>query len=266
MTQIATPTPTTHHESTTTMTATIRTAAQIADTIARLSAAQAETEATVTSLNARIASRGAPEADPLALADRLLGSSAPVDTLTEELRAAQTRAGQLTQAIRAAHTEHAAAQRAEARAILAAAAPELRKARADVLKAADALADALATADALNDRLAVAGADLEIGPRGLGCPDRDGRWSVAAPAAEIREFIAREYREAARARLVAAAPSSKLIRVRLLGSVAGAQAGAVVDLPEHIAALAIFDNHAIQTAEPLQDAPRPAGAAAVFEW
>lgn len=245
---------------TTTMTTTTRTAAQIADTIARLSAAQADTEATIASLNARIASRGAPEADPLALADRLLGSAAPVDTLTEELRAAQTRAAQLAQAIRAAHTEHAAAQRAEARAILADAAPELKKARADVLKAADALADAMAADDALRDRLAIAGADLDGIPRGLGCPDRDGRWSVAAPAAEIREFIAREYHDAARARLASAPPSSKMIRVRLLGAVAGARPGAVVDLPEHIAALEIFDNHAIQTAEPLQDAPRPAGA------
>lgn len=239
---------------------TTRTAAQIADTIARLSAAQAETEATIASLNARIASRGAPEADPLALADRLLGSAAPVDTLTEELRAAQTRAGQLAQAIRAAHTEHAAAQRAEGRAILAAAAPELKKARADVLKAADALADAMAADDALRDRLAARGADLDGIPRGLGCPDRDGRWSVAAPAAEIREFIAREYRENARARLVSAAPSSKLVRVRLLAPVAGAQAGAVIDLPEHVAALEVFDNHAVQTSEPLQDAPQPAGA------
>jgi hypothetical protein len=257
------PTTTTTTPTTTTpeaMTMTTRTAAQIADTIARLSAAQAETEATIASLNARIASRGAPEADPLALADRLLGSTAPVDSLAEELRAALTRAAQLAQAIRTARTEHASAQRAEGRAILEAAAPERRAARSAVLKAADALADALAAADALNDRLAVAGADLEIGPRGLGSRDRSDRWSIAATAAEIREFIASEYRENARAKLVSAAPSSKLVRVRLLAPVAGAQAGAVVDLPEHIAALEIFDNHAVQTAEPLQDAPRPAGA------
>lgn len=237
-----------------------RTAATIADTIGRLSAAQAETEAIIASLNARIASRGTPDADPLALAERLLGSADPVDSLAEELRAALTRSGQLAQAIRAAQAEHASAQRAEARAIREAAAPDLRAARSAILKAADALADALADADALNDRLAAAGADLDNGPRGLGCPDRSGRWSIAATASEIREFIASEYRDNARERLVSAAPSSKLVRVRLLSNVAGAQAGAVVDLPEHVAALAIFDGHAAQTSEALQGAPRPVGS------
>jgi hypothetical protein len=243
----------------TTMT-TPRTAAQILDTITRLCAAQVEAEATIATLNARIATRGAPVADPLALADRLLGTSAPVDTEAEELRAAQVRAGQLAQAIRAARIEHEHAQRAEAREILAAGAPARRKARADVLKAADALADALAAADQVDADLAAAGADLDGAPRGLGCPDRHGRWSVAATAAEIRDFIASEYREQARARLVAAAPSSKMLRVRLNAPVAGHAAGAVVDLPEHVAALAIFDNQAVQTTDPLASAPRPVGA------
>jgi hypothetical protein len=247
------------------MTTTTRTAAQIADTLSRLSTALAEAEATIATLNARISTRGAPDADPLEMAARLLGSSAPLDTDAEELRAALTRRDQLAQAIRAAHLEHERTQRAEAREILEAGAPARKKARADVLKAADALADALAAADKVDADLAAAGADLDGVPRGLGCPDRSGRWSIAATAEEIRELIASEYRDAARARLVAAAPSSRMVRCRLHCGVAGHAAGAVVDLPENIAALAIFDNQAVQTTDPLAAAPLPIGSP-VFHW